>query len=368
MQRSDIEFMFWHFQDQAYDFPRRIATLRSSAGGRVKSGGQFPVSSIEDILRNYAKAENKECRLGGYPYDPTDTLQQAPTLLFIDVDTLDEAVLKKVLRRMRQYLIISHPTVLNSGRGFHIIQPLDTKDFFRSNPTPKWFADGEKKGWYGFRNGVVNEFLKWAEEFLSGKTADVSHTPTIKSFLLRPPGGINAKCGKEVVVVQSWNSKKPPINLLLGEFYSAKLKQYNEQMKKAQNIRTVSLDQLRAAGNYYDTYIPIILETPLPDWREHVVSLILVPYLATVKNLPDEQVYKIAEDWLQRCNDEQSPLRFEPDNIWQKIRYTRTRKLAPMGKPRLLSEMLEKSPDAYHILEPKMNLRTNYPIAKEVTK
>ncbi len=354
MQRSDIEFMFRHFVDQAYDFPRRIATFKSSVSGKIQSGGQFPVNSIDSILSSFARADYKECRLGGYPYDPTDKLQQTPTLLFIDIDTLEKSALNKALRRMRQHLVISQPTIIMSGRGYHIIQPLDVKKFF-DTPAPAWFLEAQKKGWRGFKNGVTNEFLKWAEEFLSGKKADVSHTPTIKSFLLRPPGTINAKWDKEVTVVQAWDGKKPPIDLLLGEFYSAKLREYNEHAKRFSNSRNPTLTEFTTvAGNYYDSYIPIILETSLPDWREHILSLEIIPYLSTVKQLADEQVYQIAEDWLQRC-DKVSPLRFDYSIIWNKIRYTKSGKRVPMGKAKLLQEMFVKSPEAHLILQPKLS-------------
>ena len=49
---------------------------------------------------------------------------------------------------------------------------------------------------------------------------DVNHNPSLKSCMVRVPGSVNSKNGKEVEVVQEWNKARPSIVPLLGIFYS----------------------------------------------------------------------------------------------------------------------------------------------------
>ena len=356
--RQDIEFMFSHFMCQPYAFPRRIATFKSSASGKIKSGGQFPVNTIDEIIAAYKRADDKDCRLNAYPFDQSEQLRILPDVIFIDIDNLEQSELNKVLRRMKKLLITSCPTVINSGRGYHVIQPVDCLSL-ENMPIPKWFAEAEQNGWTGFYRGLESEVLGFSEEHLSQKIADESHSPSIRSCMLRPPGTINAKASKEVTIVQCWDGKRPSIELLLGDFFSDRLQKYNEQ-RNAENERLAKaakgIASLQMTDDYYDYYIPIILKTPLPDWREHIVALEIVPYLLTIKQMPEEQVYQITENWLKAC-DQLKPLVWDYSDIWKKIRYTRAGKRKPMGKARLLYEMSTDAPEAYLILQAKLNLR-----------
>jgi hypothetical protein len=367
--REDLEFMFWHFEGQAYDFPRRITTLKSNPNGKIRSGGQFPVNSIDEILRAYDRAEHKECRLAAYPYDLTEQLRILPDVIFIDIDSHDESDLSKVKRRLKSKLVTANPTINDSGRGFHVIQPVDASSLLNL-PVPEWFAEAENKGWSGFYKGFDNELQGFYGEHLGkkGEIADGSNNPSILSCLIRPPGTINAKVSssnnKEVTIVKSWDGKRPSIELILGDFISDRLQKYNEQ-KRAENERLAKgVASLQQTNNYYDYYVPIILNTPLPDWREHTMAKVIVPYLLTFKQLPEDQVYTMTENWLKACN-ELRPLNFDYSEIWTKIRYTRARKRIPMGKAKLLYEMsCEAEPQAYEILKQKLN-PTNYSQTKK---
>jgi hypothetical protein len=356
--QTAVEFMLKHFERP--HFKRRIATKRSD-------GAQYPVDSIDQVVKSFDRAKNQDCKISGYAFDPDNTLNQGPSLIFGDVDTQDPIELKKILKRMKDRLIISSPTINNSGKGVHIVQPLDTTNFFESAVLPDWYLYAEKMKWQGFGMGLVNEFIRFGEVMLTGGKADGAHHPTKNSCLIRCPETINSKSDTEVKVMQEWNEKKPPACLLLGEFFSAKLDEYKACLKvQEERERHAALlradPRLRERNNYYDFYIPIIIDTPLPDWREHIIALEIVPYLLTINQMSEQHVYDIAESWLMEC-DKLNPLKFDCSLIWSKINHTRTHNLKPMGKARLMQEMFVKSPDAYQLLNQKLNL-VDYPKTK----
>ncbi len=82
------------------------------------------------------------------------------------------------------------------------------------------------------------------------------------------------------------------------------------------------------------------------------MSLVIVPYLLNIKQLPEDQVYEITEKWLIQCK-EQSPLKFDYALIWNKIDNARDGKYKPMGLMKLFERMLEKSPETHLLLQNK---------------
>ena len=62
-----------------------------------------------------------DCRINAYT-----NLDDSPNFLFIDIDTRDD--LNKILQRFEE--LDWKPTVLFTGSGHHIYQPVSTIDFF----------------------------------------------------------------------------------------------------------------------------------------------------------------------------------------------------------------------------------------------
>jgi hypothetical protein len=262
---------------------------------------------------------------------------------------------------MKKLQVFSNPTLNDSGRGYNVIQPVDCSAL-KTTTVPDWFSEAESKGWTGFSNGIEDELQGFYCEHLGmkGKVSDGSQNPRINSCLIRPPGSVNAKVNREVTTIQSWDGKRPSVELILGDFWMNRLQKYNEQ-KKAENERLArGINSFGITNNnnnnYYDTYVPIILNTPIPDWREHIMAKVIVPYLLTFKQLPEQEVYNITHTWLESCNQLRE-LSFDYAEIWRKIRYTRAHKRIPMGKVKLLTEMRsEADPYAYEILQQRLNL------------
>ena len=123
-------------------------------------------------------------------------------------DKLDRG-LNKILRKISA-VTRGHPTVLWTGNGYHIYQPMDgfileEEDRFARLREP----DGKD---------LTSKFMQFAEEFLTNKKGDPQHNPPVNSCLVRVPGTINSKCGQEVKIMQRWDGQKPAINYLLRYF------------------------------------------------------------------------------------------------------------------------------------------------------
>ena len=98
-------------------------------------------------------------------------------------------------------------TVLQTGNGFHIYQPIDNSQRFEDLEDFKEFDNPD------------NRFLRFEKDYLSNGYADKANYPSLKSCLLRVPGTLNSKCldkglsneDSMVKILQVWDGKRPPI-------------------------------------------------------------------------------------------------------------------------------------------------------------
>jgi hypothetical protein len=114
------------------------------------------------------------------------------------------------------------PTVLWSGKGYHIYLPLEGV-ILENESLFKEIGIGDPS----------RKFIQWSEQYLSDGKADQCHSKGVSfnNCMLRVPGSINSKVNKEVKIVQEWNGITPSIKLLLYYFYihltDMKLKEIN---------------------------------------------------------------------------------------------------------------------------------------------
>jgi hypothetical protein len=129
-------------------------------------GYQKEVFNAQEALEYFRASKYEDCRINAYPsftkYD--DINRTAPSFLMIDIDLrdfgsidkLDKAlnrVLKQIESKMR-----GHPTVLWTGNGYHIYQPmagfiLEEEERFAR------FIDPTGKD-------LTTKFMQFAEDFL----------------------------------------------------------------------------------------------------------------------------------------------------------------------------------------------------------
>ena len=154
--------------------------------------------------------------------------RQAPDFLFVDLDlgvvkeieALDETLhqtLKKINDKLGGY-----PTVLWSGHGYHIYQPVEAFILEEESEFTKFDQPSRR-------------LIQFAEQHLSNKKSDPCHsfTMSFKNCMLRIPGSYNTKLKsyEEVRIIQKWDGLRPSIKPLLFYFY---LYQQDLKLKKIQ--------------------------------------------------------------------------------------------------------------------------------------
>ena len=133
MTYDNIHFILSHFTGQEFIFPRSIMT--------AKTHGQVIVESEEEMMKYCRESDLVDCRINGYPaHSESERNQLFLSFIFIDLDLslcstckypirkLDY-ILKQTLKKIQEE-INGQPTVLWTGGGYHIYQPIKviTKD------------------------------------------------------------------------------------------------------------------------------------------------------------------------------------------------------------------------------------------------
>ena len=185
-------------------------------------------------MKTYQESDFVDCRVNAYPsYTEYKGIQRyPPKLIFADLDlslfksnrSLERA-LSDTLKAI-QFKINGFPTVLWTGNGYHIYQPIDASVL-------EQYTQFEE-----FDNPSV-KFIRFAEYCLTGGKSDPFHNPSFKSCMMRIPGSLNSKypAGKnKVTIFQKWDGYRPPMNLLLLEFYDHLVEQKIKESKLKKRI------------------------------------------------------------------------------------------------------------------------------------
>ena len=296
---NGLDFILKHF-DQDRLFPRTIMTK--------KLGHQKEVFSKKEAAQFFKESDFIDCRINAFPsYTDYKGIQRyPPDLIFIDIDKKDfktsigfEVALFTTLKNVKVKLKNSnkndiYPTVLKTGRGYHIILPIECPIVLEN-----------VKEFQKYKNDKPSqEFLRFAKDFLSDDKADKNNNPSFKSCLLRIPGSINSKYNIQVKILQKWNNYRPNISIELLLDFRRYLKNKNRQ-------KTVLVSKPNRSNNntnnfhndtYYEWINKKILANSFQDYRKVIINLILTPYLIVIKKLSYEESYQIINLWLQKCD------------------------------------------------------------------
>src|SRR5919198_874085 len=197
-------------------------------------GYQVEIFNKQEALEYFKSSNYEDCRINAYPsFTNYHGINMTPiSFLMVDLDLKDfgssrskkekEIWLEKALnktvaniRKEKEESIGGNPTVLWTGNGYHIYQPVSG------------FLLEEYETFYEFTKyfdkDLTSLFIQFAEEYFTNYTADRLHNPTVKSCLLRIPGSLNSKCivkgqGAEVKIIQKWDNKRPSIQPLLRDY------------------------------------------------------------------------------------------------------------------------------------------------------
>jgi hypothetical protein len=278
-----LEFILSHFEEP--NWPRAIFTKTL--------GRQYTVYSMEEALARFKQSNLLDCRINAYPVytEFKGVNRQPPNFIFIDIDrclfTTDQefwGAVQETCKNIEQTLG-GKPTVLWSGNGVHIYQPVEAVVLERESKFVQF-------------DNPSQTLLRFAAQFLSNHKSDTNNNPAFRSCLLRIPGSYNSKYieqNREVKIIQRWDGFRPRTNPLYYHFYiylaDKKLKEFNNMQK----IKTESY-----RGNTI-TWIEKLLETPIDDYRKNALNLILAPYLINVRKVSYDVALNIIESWLDKC-------------------------------------------------------------------
>ena len=311
--QDSLDFILNHFQEPI--FPRKIMTR--------KLGYQVEIFNKEEALEYFKNSNYEDCRINAYPaFTEYHGINRTPISFFmVDLDLKDfadekkkdiavlERVLNNTLRKIKE-AIGGNPTVLWTGNGYHVYQPVSG------------FILEEYETFYEFTiyfdKDLTSLFIQYAEEYFTDYAADRLHNPTVKSCLVRIPASLNSKCvtkgqDAEVKIIQKWDGNRASIQPLLRHFRIWLIQKRiddMEQLKKQEKFHmTVSKNQERT--NTIKWIEKGILEHPLSDHRKYIIWRILSPYLLNVRKLPKEEAYSVMKEWLDKC-DKLEKITFNP--------------------------------------------------------
>jgi hypothetical protein len=350
-----LDFMLGHFQEPL--FPRKVSTIATE-------DRQYPVYSKNRALLYYRAAiMRRDCKLAVYPdYDKLiessclpPTYRPRASHLFIDLDIKSfaddqasfELALKTTLENIRLNLNGAIPTVVLTGGGCHIHQPLDPDviPVFEELPEFARFSDPS------------TQFLRYAARRLTDDSSDPSHSISFSSCMARVPGSINSKyesADAEIKILQKWNGirARPTKRFMLVDFLLALTqKTIDQDIKRVQRRHTI---QKRRIVNKVDDsaidWIDKLLSNGVADGRKRLIYWVLAPYLITVRGLDYDKAYTVLEEWLDKCDRLR---RLQPSwNFFEyRIDYCLDLSEEKSMKPSGFDALQAKSPDIYQALK-----------------
>lgn len=328
-----ICFILSHFKGQEFLFPRSIMTF--------KTNGQVFVENKEQIDEYFTDANFMDCRINGYPkHDPSGRNHLYPSFIFIDLDLslcstckypirkLDY-ILNQTLKRIKEE-IGGHPSVLWTGGGYHIYQPIKVVTMQQEKIPLEFFKDFEEFT-PNVRVDLTTKFIRFASKYLTNGKGDPKHNPSIHSCLTRIPDSINSKYNEKVKIIQEWDSIEANANLIVPSFLDNLIntnQEYGGSIKKEFSTRYPKCITTI-------TWIEKLLQTPIKDHRYFCLWHILIPYLVNIKKLPRNEVIFIIVEWLDKCN-KTNKIRWKyPQRINEQLRYDK-------GFPPISLENLKK--------------------------
>jgi hypothetical protein len=306
-------------------------------------GHQKEVFNAEEALEYFKASNYQDCRINAYPAftDYQGINFTAPSFIIIDLDLKDfesqemlDKTLRKTLNKISEVFRGAQPTILWTGGGYHIYQPvsgfiLEEIDRFAT------YIDPSKKD-------LTSRLMQYAKDFFTDKKSDPQHRPSVKSCLIRIPGTINSKYNQEIKIIQNWDGFRPPIQYLLRDYrtwlVAEKINDKQEEKKSRKLATSKNFHYIRANTV---SWIEELLQTPIADHRKYVLWRILMPYLLNIKNLSQDEVTNIILSWLSKCNVIRK-LDFSPQLLTkQNIRNAKNHRYLPISYSKLSSENQE---------------------------
>jgi hypothetical protein len=327
---ENLEFILNHLPGPL--FPRTIMTRAL--------GYQKEVFNADEVLTYFKASNYQDCRINAYPLFTNyhEINFTAPSFIMIDLDLKDFQSQEKLdktfystLGKLDKIFYGAQPTVLWTGGGYHIYQPvlgfiLEEIDRFAC------YRDPSKKD-------LTSRFMQFAEDFFTDKKSDSHHRPSVKSCLIRIPGTINSKYNQEVRIVQSWDGVRPAIQYVLRDYRTWLVaEKINDKLEEKRSWRNKSSKRTHHNSTNIISWIEKLLQMPIEDHRKYSLWRIVFPYLFNVRMMSDSEVIGVVRIWLDNCA-EIRPLDFNPNYlIKQNIRNRNKNRYLPISFEKLKTE------------------------------
>jgi hypothetical protein len=216
------------------------------------------------------------------------------------------------LKNIKEKLDGGKPTIVWSGNGYHIYQPVEAIVLEQEEIFSKFDQPSRK-------------FLKFAEQYLSNYKSDPSHNPSFKSCMIRIPGSHNSKCiqegnisNSEVRILERWDEIRPSIKgQLLYDFYLWLANEKIKELKRQKELSKYQSNTTKTKTSNSIQWIDKLLQNPIEDYRKNAVSLILAPYLINIKKMSVVDAFSTIKEWLNKC----ALLRSLDSNFSYRVKY-----------------------------------------------
>ena len=211
--KENVRFLLSHFNNQNYNYPRAIKTLKTE-------GNSIYIHNENEIVNYFLDSDFIDCKINGYStYDNNSYNKIYPNFIFIDLDLslcrickyperkLDY-ILKETLKKIEKE-INGYPTIIWTGDGYHIYQPIEIDNIVFK----------EKKENTISENNFINEFLRFSIKYLTNNQKDFDYNSfSTDSCFTIAPESINSKKDNKVNTIQKWNGHRANANTILKEF------------------------------------------------------------------------------------------------------------------------------------------------------
>ncbi len=269
--KEGLKFILSHFEYPEHYFPRTIST-------KMTENRQVEVFSKDEALEFFKKSEYVDCRISAFGRFEQEKVM--PNLIFVDLDNRD--ALNEV-RCLFHKIINGLPTILDTGNGYAILQPVEMKSME--------FLEYEGK--YG--EEIAKLFLQWVERYLTNYKCDSGNHPSLRNTMIRIPGSFNSKVldreeslnKSKVNVVYGWNKKRVKVYGLPFKKYVNKIIQ--EKKKRAKINKKINLINFQ--------WIEKLFQHKLEDGRERLLFDI-TRYLINMKGMTIEEAVNKIHSWL----------------------------------------------------------------------
>jgi hypothetical protein len=308
-----LDFILSHLEEP--HFPRRISTYLTAKN----TPWQIMVSSRDEALARFKQSDLKNCRISAYKY-PVPTVRginaQVPNFVMADLDRKDpifktdksfNECLENTLQNFNNKLHGAKPSVLWSGGGYHLLQPLDADIVLEMESIFTKFNEPSKN------------LIRYIEREMTNNKADSAHNGSVAfgNCMVRIPGSFNTKyirfnkAQSEVKIVQRWNGYKPDIKWVLRDYWIYLTQEKNNEILatshrdqrrlRSQWKRGIDPNQQKKQANKTE-WIESLYNKSLDDCRYYCIWRIFVPYFINIRMLSQSETFNLIKNWLDRCS------------------------------------------------------------------